>query len=271
MSSVDNVADGLQADGGGGEGAAQVVRLNPIPDTVEVLPGARGSYGVITTLVDAGGNVFHAFKNEETADANNTWIQVQRYAPSGALTGRWDAHPPSPFKIDGVGLFHSGADLIVSATTHTHGTGPRIKQVEAARIVGVFDYQPGFEEERGGPNAFVPGFQEPPPGGEVDYNEIERRMKFVVDTYVQPRIDEKAGAVISNIIPKVQYAFRHGLDETNNVEPAPAFRDALYSYLKNAAAGPLANVLGGQDEWGQARREELKDIVREVLAEQVQP
>ena len=48
---------------------------------------------------------------------------------------------------------------------------------------------------------------------------------------------------------------------------AEAYKAALYDFLKNAAAGPLANVLGAHDAWGQARRDELKDVIREVLEE----
>ena len=54
----------------------------------------------------------------------------------------------------------------------------------------------------------------------------------------------------------------HHSDET-----ARQWQDALFQFVKNAAANPLANVLGGQDEWGAARRDELKEIIREVLDE----
>ena len=57
------------------------------------------------------------------------------------------------------------------------------------------------------------------------------------------------------------------LDTEHPDDNARLYQDRFFPFLKNAAANPLANVLGGQDAWGRARRDELKAIIREVLHE----
>jgi hypothetical protein len=109
-----------------------------------MLPSGRGAYGATALLTDAGGNTFYAYKNELEANANITWVQVVRVSPSGLTTGTWQVHPLSEYKIDGVGLFHSGPDLLISGTTHSYvGSGAR--DVEVGKIPGVLDYRPGTD------------------------------------------------------------------------------------------------------------------------------
>jgi hypothetical protein len=224
------------------------------------------TYLDIGNLVDAAGNRFVAvgtfeFDPGARRNTNNTWVDVFQYTPTGVIAGVWRVLPQAGYKADAINLSRSGADLIVTVVTHAAVSDkPRGVHVETASIPGVFVTNPQFELEEGGAGAWQPTAQEV----EVDYGQIRQIMVEEINRLVRPHVEFWAREAIGNIIPKTMHAFIQGLDENNTREPAPDFRAALFDYLKNAAANPLANVLGGLDEWGEDRRQELIATIREA-------
>lgn len=112
----------------------------------------------------------------------------------------------------------------------------------------------------------------------MDYAQIERIVDFVVSRIVGAQqtnslVQQFGGNVRQGLEDKAKDSLVEATNPANyDSDPrARAYQDALYPFLKNAAAAPLANVLGAQDEWGQARQDELEEIikrcVREVLDE----
>ena len=172
--------------------APSVLTLQQIPGTLIQLPSGRGAYGPIATLVDAGGNTFNAYKEELEQNANITWVEVRRYAPDGTQTGQWPLYPLTSFKIDAVGMFHSGDDLKVTATNHTYTTG-RAKDVELGTIPDVFVFTPQFSQQRGGAGAFQPGQDPPPTNCNVDYDRIQAMLNAQTDQIMRTLRTEIAG------------------------------------------------------------------------------
>jgi hypothetical protein len=206
-------------------------------------------------LVDAAGNRFSLLAQAVPANGNDTYITLHKITPAGAFTS-WVFRPSQGQKIDKANLLRSGNDVIVECITHAITSNkPRLLMKESAVVQGVFVTTASYEGEEGGAGAWMPTGN-PPQEIEVDY----QRISDIVDA----RVDAAVATIVANMIPKVQWALVHGLNDNFTQAPAPELRDRLFTYLKNAAANPLANVLGGQDEWGEARQEELKEIIREA-------
>jgi hypothetical protein len=202
------------------------------------------TYLDIGNLVDAAGNRFVAvgtfeFDPGARRNTNNTWVDVFQYTPTGVIAGVWRVLPQTGYKADAINLSRSGADLIVTVVTHAAVSDkPRGVHVETASIPGVFVTNPQFELEEGGAGAWQPtGGQEV----EVDYGRIEE----IVNRVVEAKVNAAKTEIVANMISKTQWAFVHGLNEHYTIAPAPEFRNALFAYLKNAAANPIANVVAG--------------------------
>jgi hypothetical protein len=253
----------------------------------EVIHDRLGAgYTDVEARIDAGGKQFLAVS--VAPDATNTNItRVELYvapagqpfpqAPDYILTT--SAGPAD--KIDAVGLERSGSDLIVYAATHAPGAGNRALHIVAKKLVGVFNTNPQFEAESNGAGAEVIPAGQGGGGEPVDYDRIRAITRDELGlTEGQDSLIQLYGG----------QGIRQGLEDkakdaaiellTGTDARSEAYKAALYDFLKNAAAGPLANVLGGQDAWGQARQEELRQIIREevgaaleedVLAEDVEP
>lgn len=209
--------------------------------------------------VDAVGNRFSLLAEAQPGNGNITFATLRKIAPNGTVLGTWTFRPTANQKIDKANMLRSGRDVIVECITHAiTSTKPRQLHKETNKVEGVWVTTSSFESERGGAGAFVPtGI---PEEGGVTKEEVQAIVSAAQTSIIS--------TVVGNIIPKVQYAVINGLDENNHTVPADAFRGALFTYLKNAAANPLQNVLQGQDEWGQDRQEELKGIMRDVRDEE---
>lgn len=237
-------------------------------DIVHTESGA--GYNDISAKIDAAGKQFLAIA--ATPDAANTNItEVDLYmAPAGQPYPQApDYHFVTPAgvadKIDCVTLERSGSDLLVYAGTHAPGAGNRALHVVGKRLPGVFSTTPQFEQESNGPGADVI-----PSGGggtsEVDYARVEAIVNFVVQRELAGLVSLFGGQGIrQGLEDKAKDALVETL--TGDDARAQAYKAALYDFVKNANAGVQANILGGQDQWGQARREELKAALREVLEE----
>lgn len=208
--------------------------------------------------VDAVGNRFSLLAEAQPGNGNITFATLRKIAPNGTVLGTWTFRPTANQKIDKANMLRSGRDVIVECITHAiTSTKPRQLHKETNKVEGVWVTTSSFESERGGAGAFVPTGV--PEEGGVTKEEVQ--------TIVSAAQASIISTVVGNIIPKVQYAFINGLDDENEDDLAERFRGALFPYLKNAAANPLANVLGGGDAWGVARREELKAIIQEAIEE----
>lgn len=226
-------------------------------------------------VVDAGGNTFIVIGAQNYPPTNDTWAEVYRVAPGAPMPAQpqWRVLPagfgnPNPQKIDAVQVYYSGGDLLVTMVTHEPGPGPRDINVEVGIIPSVFVYEEGMIQRSGGPDA-LSGVTEPAPdpgGTEVDYPRVEAIVAFVVQRELTGLIQQFGGqGVRQGLEDKAKDAAVELL--TGNDQRAEAYKAALYSFVKNANAGVQANILGGGDAWGTARRDELKAIVREVLRE----
>jgi hypothetical protein len=208
--------------------------------------------------VDAAGNRFSLLGQAQPGNGNNTYVTLRKIAPNGVVVGEWTFLPSSNQKIDKANLLRSGQDVIVEVVTHEiTSIKPRLLTKESGVITGVFVTNPQFELEEGGAGAWQPtGGQEV----EVDYGRIEE----IVNRVVEAKVNAAKTEIVANMISKTQWAFVHGLNEHYTIAPAPEFRNALFAYLKNAAANPIANVVAGLDEWGEDRRQELIATIREA-------
>jgi hypothetical protein len=227
------------------------IQLQPLPNH-----SMQGDVFVDTDgMVDAAGNRFSLLAQAVPANGNDTYITLYKITPQGTFIS-WVFRPSQGQKIDKANLLRSGNDVIVECITHAITSNkPRLLMKESAVVQGVFVTTASYEGEEGGAGAWMPTGN-PPQEIEVDY----QRISDIVDA----RVDAAVAQIVANIIPKVQWALVHGLNDNFTQAPAPELRDRLFTYLKNAAANPLANVLGGQDEWGEARRQELIDTIREA-------
>lgn len=231
-------------------------------------------YTDVEARIDAGGKQFLVVGVAPNAE-NTNLTQLELYiaaagqpfpqAPDYVFTtpgGQAD-------KIDAVGIERSGRDLLVYAATHAPGAGNRALHICAKELTGVFDTNPQFEAESNGAGAdVIPG----EPGGgdtEVDYTRVEAIVEFQVNRMEADLISKFGGnpnSVRQGIEDKAKDAGVELLTGTD--DKATQYKDALFQFVKNANAGVQANILGGQDTWGVARRDELKAIIREVLDEE---
>lgn len=133
---------------------------------------------------DAAGHGFMAVANADPANANITPVKIYR-AERGQPFGTTPIATMIPnLKVDTgcVAITHTGNNLVVSVSTHAPGEAPRQTMVETYVVAGVWTTTPGFEAERGGAGGFTGSEGEP--NVEIDYNEIERRIDFVVSRIV---------------------------------------------------------------------------------------
>jgi hypothetical protein len=210
-------------------------------------------------MVDAAGNRFSLLAQAVPNAGNDTYVTLYKITPQGTYI-TWVFRPTPNQKIDKANLLRSGNDVIVECITHAiTSQKPRQLTKETAVVQGVFVTTASYEGEEGGAGAWMPTGN-PPQEIEVDY----QRISDIVDA----RVDAAVAQIVANIIPKVQWALVHGLNDNFTQAPAPELRDRLFSYLTNAAANPIQNVLDGGDQWGVERRERLKDAIREVRDEE---
>jgi hypothetical protein len=215
-------------------------------------------------IVDGGGNLFQASRFQ---DGNWTRVYVQKVAMNGQVVGTWQVVAGHGYKIDGLGLTASGSDLLVATVAHDTPNPPppdgRLSTFAMARIPGVFVPFANQVPKAGAAGAFV---QEPTQELDVDYGRIAAIVAAAVDDLAQqfgddgPRkaIFDKAGDADLYMIDPENYSREY---------KTARYQDVMFNFIKNANAGVQANILGGQDAWGQARRDELKQIIREVLSE----
>jgi hypothetical protein len=231
------------------------IQLQPLPNH-----SMQGDVFVDTDgMVDAAGNRFSLLAQAVPANGNDTYITLYKITPQGTFIS-WVFRPSQGQKIDKANLLRSGNDVIVECITHAITSNkPRLLMKESAVVQGVFVTTASYEGEEGGAGAWMPTGN-PPQEIEVDY----QRISDIVDA----RVDAAVAQIVANIIPKVQWALVHGLNDNFTQAPAPELRDRLFSYLTNAAANPIQNVLDGGDQWGVERRERLKDAIREVRDEE---
>jgi hypothetical protein len=225
--------------------------------------------------IDAAGQTHDVFATGLVENSNITYADY-RIVPRHP--GPYPAEPYARIeptqKIDTVTLTHTGDMVLVYLTTHAPGPGPRKLRRELAVIPGVWRTTPQHEAEEGGAGAYRGGDMLPTPEVEpVDYEEIERRVNFVVERIVGAaqsdslvnKITAGQGSMRQQLRALGKQATRELLTGTD--QDAQQYKDALYQFVKNANAGVQANILGGQDPWGVARRDEMKAIIREVLQE----
>ena len=86
-------------------------------------------------------------------------------------------------------------------------------------------------------------------------------------TAIAGKSTAQGGLIRQGLEDKVKDALAELFNDPAQTPTERTFQDKYFPYVKNAAANPLANVLGGQDAWGRARKEELKGIIREVVNE----
>jgi hypothetical protein len=154
-------------------GSSAFVGGEVIPGTEQILQGTSGQYIDIAGRVDAAANSFVAIATHDPANNNNTWIEIRRYSPAGAITWYDEARPKLPnYKIENISLEYSGSTLIVQMTVHTFGAGPRIRRAEQAPFAGVFTYRAGMEVEEGAPGVFQPQA----PTVEIDYAKVRQQV-----------------------------------------------------------------------------------------------
>lgn len=245
--------------------------------SAEIYRTQRGQ-GDCAVLVDGAGNTFIGVRE---ITGNDTDYYVRKHAPDGSLVGEWDVQGANGWKIDSGDLGASGDHLLVSTASHDLPPDPtgRYSAAGLAHIPGVFVPFTNQLPEGGAAGAFSPeGEPQPAPEVEVDYDRIKRETEAVVNFVVERIIGaDQQNSLINRITTgptiSVRQALR-GLQKdaaiqllTGTDAQAEQYKDALFDFVKNANAGVQANILGGQDEWGVERRNELKAAVREVMEE----
>lgn len=177
-------------------------------------------------------------------------------------------------KFDVVEMLRSGDDLFVIGGTHTPGAGARTLRLEGKRIPGAFVGIPEAIDEDGAGLSLTPVSEG---GTDVDYARVEAIVNFVVERIVGAAQNDSLVNKITTGNQSMRQAIR-GLDKdaaiqllTGTDPQAEQYKAALFDFVKNANAGVQANILGGQDAWGMARRNELKAAIREVLHEAAPP
>lgn len=221
-------------------------------------------------ITDGNGNRFRAAQFNFSR-SNTSRVYVQKIAPNGVtLLGHWQVALANNWKHDDFGLDYSGNDLIVWAVGHdTPNPVPdegRLSPLSEARIVGVFENPGALEGTRGGASV-SPAPQE---GEPVDYEQIREIMRYEVERGNGRLADEfDPNGIAAGLRSRPGEGLAWFLDDANYAEDETArkLQDTLFQFVKNANAGVQANILGGQDDWGVARRNELKQIIREVLQE----
>ncbi len=249
------------------------------------IQGTGAMYNGVAVLVDGAGSTYVAFGNSNEANTNETWADVYKYAQSGVLLERHRVNAPTPYKVDGVDLSHSGGNLVVGCNLHTPGTVDRRRAVASVQIPG-YAVRQGMETEEGAAGAYAPS--DGGGGGGMDEETLKRVLReqlglrgtepSLIGLFagIDPRdpnrnlvrkgLGEKGlGSAEDALIELLQPEF---LEEPHRPNPAYTakagqYQALLFPFVKNAAANPLANTLGGQDDWGKARRAELVAIVEE--------
>lgn len=93
-----------------------------------------GSWLSPSCIVDAAANKFQAYVDVE---GNTCPAIVRKTDPGGAVVGEWQVTVPG-YKLDGVALHATGADLLVEVTGHVAAAQPRALCYAEAAIPGVF-------------------------------------------------------------------------------------------------------------------------------------
>lgn len=256
----------------------------PIIDDIGSLPQVECSVlyltheGVLNAdgVVDAAGNIF---AGERFQVGNYTRIFVRKYAPDGVtLLGQWAVKGPRGYKIDGFGFCPAGPnlDLIIVAHDTPQDPANRLSASGRARIPGVFVPFGNQLPKAGADNADP---QAPQEGEPVDYEEIERRAKFAakealnewVNTWANP---ERGVRQTLKDLPGDALLYMTDPANKDKEYKTGAYQTVLYEFVRNAAAAVWFNVLRGEPspgDWNIKRREELKEVFREVLREIDEP
>lgn len=233
---------------------------------------------------DNGGNTFWV---RLIVPGNDTFVEVFKVTAAGAVSkidefepamGAWTGHPEGHTKkAVAVVSKIKGADVVCGITCYelTEPNRNHWQEQYVTRNVAV-PFPQGVSPESGaGPAVFYAsgGEPDPEPGGEpVDYALIKTKVHEALGladgvTLVQAISGSASGQIRQGIEDKVKDALSELFQDPPQSAIEGTFQGRYFPYVKNAAANPLANVLGGQDAWGRARREELKAIIREVLDE----
>lgn len=245
-------------------------------------------YTDVEARIDASGKQFLAVSVAPNAENTNI-TQIELYiAAAGAPFPQAPDHVfTTPAgqgdKIDAVALERSGRDLIVYGATHAPGAGNRALHVVAKKLLNVFDTNPQFEAESNGRGAeVIPAGSGGGGGGDVDYDLIRAIVRdelglregedSLISQYagaapagsstVRKGLQEKGINAVERRMAELLDVTRHDTDQY-----AGQYQDRLFDFTKNAAANPLANVLGGKDPWGRLRQEELRTIIKECVRE----
>lgn len=216
-----------------------------IPGWAEALPGATGAYGATSSLNDAHGNSFVAVKNEDPGNNNTTWVEIARYSPqpNSVETGRWFVNPGTvtvngvtePTKIDGVGTFYSGNNVIVDMSVHALGN-VRIRDVQRWIIEGIFVNAPGFSQTAGGPNAYQPIPQAPAECVPINYGTIQNMITTAKNDTVR-QLEGDMPQIISNTL-----AIKKVLTEANT-------KDYLYQFVLDREYEVFSHNAPGYWDW----------------------
>ncbi len=174
----------------------------PVIDDIGGVPTIQSSTLFLThlaalnadVLVDNAGNSFHAIRMQ---DGNWTRAYIQKIDRNGALVNQWQVIAAGGYKIDGLGIAASGADLIVTTVAHdTPNPVPpdgRYSSYGIAKIPGVFVPFGNQLPKAGAAGAFLPEMEA---GAEVDYNRIGQ----IVELKVAAAIDDLASRFGGNSI-----------------------------------------------------------------------
>lgn len=189
--------------------------------------------------VDHAGNVF---ESDFWLRGNESAVEIRRYNPAGELTGQWTLRPPTGFKVDGYGIFQSGAHLLVLLCGHEAIADPQRRnivwrdQVENVAVPYPQGFAPvGAETDMDSWRGVDPN---PAPEVEVDYE----RIRGIVQTVVAAEVNRLAsqfggGSVRGGIQEKVEDALVRLFDpDYQGDDPRPArFREGFSATLYRSA------------------------------------
>lgn len=208
------------------------------------LPGVRLDIGgnqvsSIGFAKDYAGNRFDAYL---VTLGNDTTIRLYKRSPAGVMLGQTTLVAQDAanvrLKQNSSYVAVDGDDVIVTSTAYEPISATRWYYAVDAKWENMAVPFPGGVSplSGAGPPVYQGTTQEPPPGCDIDYEEIERRMAFLVDTRIRPYIEEWARTTIANMIPKTKL----GVEQLFNFEQGSAI---VYQQLLNTSYSGASEAL----------------------------
>lgn len=220
-----------------------------VVQAVVVHQAMGGSYYSLSTLVDAAGTSYLCVANELLENSNITWAELY-ITPAGQGITQAPQYRVNPVnKIDRVGIFNSGADLIIWLITHALGGipgQPRPIAIEAYRAAGIFATTPDYVAQRGGEGVtLVPVTPE-----DIDYARIQQMIEQIVGATPNDSLVSKLTAAGRQTVRQAvreidKEALVYEFDPANYNDAhdpehlAKKFQDEFYSYVANLMWGQL--------------------------------